>query len=165
MSPFRVAMDVTLEDVEALDPCWERAEVAIIAKSRASWNLLDILDLDTVSASDRMWVVVCLLCRTGPGRDLVLTWVRNIDFRVQSIPKPVERRTLKYINRYKAWSHASAAESDSPTNLPRFAVKIASWAAKAIGEEEEEARQVRDLRVLIEDRKVATFWAELDEGV
>ena len=49
---------VTLEQFMTFDPCWEESDILTITGDKTEWNALEVLAVDSVSAEDRLWVVL-----------------------------------------------------------------------------------------------------------
>ena len=117
---------VTIEQFMGLEPCYTEDKVRELAGDKTEWTALDVLQLEKVPSSDRLWAVLReefidapilheFACRCA---EKALTLVDNPD-----------QRSIDAIAAKRAWLRGEI--TDEQLNAAWSAARSAAWTAQA----------------------------------
>jgi len=139
---------VTVDDILALGPCYTEAELEDLL-SPNGMPLLDILDLEQVPASDRVWAAIRLIPVPLALRFLGLALERALRYDNEDAAYYIKFAQKRLIN-------AANTPPGTPENIAIIRSEIARgannviWAAGYLRNDERN-RQLRDLREIIKE--------------
>jgi hypothetical protein len=113
---------ITIEEFMAFEPCsrYPESRIREIAGSKAKWSALDILALESVPASDRLWAVLHEeLIDTRVLCVLTCIWLeRTLAYTGTSDPCLADAIQVK-----RAWLRGEASEEE----LEQATMRAATW--------------------------------------
>ena len=138
---------VTIEQFMEFDPCYSKDKIKKIAGDKAEWTALDVLRLDVVPASDRLWAVL--------REDFVDAPIMH-EFACRCAEKALSRvekpdpRSVEAIAVKRAWLRGEA--TDDELSAAWSAARSAAWdAARSAARSAAWDEQVTMLIEMLED--------------
>ena len=128
---------VTPAQFRKFKPCWletedGRARYERVASQRPEWNALDVLDLEDVSVTDRLWAV--LHEEFLPPMLLHEFGCRCAEFALSLVKNP-DARSVEAIRVKRRWMNGDATDDelrfarDEAFDAESMAARAASWSA------------------------------------